>query len=520
MNTIEDLNVTANVTYNNESSYAISFGTNFGNTTANIGPLSTANITNQCNMTSITSPVRDVLIDVQFSNVGVVNMSYAGPWANIGVLQVAPATWRTFGIRSTAQYTEAMANVKYTDLTGVVYDVDPNYSYVTTVNDQSGNTRTWTTTVDVNAYVKNMINRTYTTNAITNIFSTSTPVLDDEPDVGQTYTITLNSSIGKFGNSDSYFTSNTWGNLANTYTFSGNTTTVNADLANIRFAPTNRVSGNSTFTYTQSRSGNSQVSLTKNLTANVQAFGANTYTYTANTTFTPTFNDIQYGTANILLVGGGGYGQYGNSALPNPGGGTTNTSGGAGGGGEVRYAGNISLTNTTYTVVVAPAGNLYTPIFTANSSVTGGNINLVARAGVVGSYVISPSGSGFQVDNDNGGRGGGGYATGNITGGAGGASGVPAASGVVSGTLLDGSAGGGGGAEGYPYISATQGGNGAPGVTHPLTGNLVLGGGGATRSQLPGANGIPGGNSYGLGGSTFVSGSTDGAAGVVIINIS
>ena len=520
MNTIIDLNIAANISYNNQSSYAISFGTNLGNTTANVAAYGSANITKQTALNSITSPVRDLLIDVEFSNVGNVTMAYTGTWANVGILQIAPAAWRVSGIRSVVQYNEAFANVKYTDLTGIVYDVDPNYSYVTTVNDQSGNTRTWTTTVDVNSYVKNMINRTYTTNNITQIFSTSTPSLDDEPDVGQTYTITLNSPVGKFGNSDAYFSSDTWGNLANTYTFTGNTSTVNANYSNIRFAPTNRVSGNSTFTYTQSRSGNTQVNLVKTLTANIQAFTGATNTFTANTSFTPSFAQAQYGTANILLVGQGGYGQFGNIALPNPGGGTTNASGGAGGGGEVRYASNLSLSTTSYTIVVAGEGTDITVPYTANSSVVGGNIDLVARPGVPGTFSISPSGSGFAINDDRGGRGGGNIATGNITGGVGGNNGSPAEIGVVSGTASNGSAGGGGGAEGYPLISLAQGGNGAPGVTHALTGSLVLGGGGATRSQLPGANGIPGGNSYGLGGSTLVSGSTNGAAGVVIINIS
>lgn len=148
MNTIEDLNVTANVTYNNEASYAISFGTNLGNTTANVNAYGSANITQQTTLSSISNAVRDLLIDVQFSNVGNVSMAYAGTYSNIGILQVAPAAWRVSGIRSVNQYNEAFANVKYTDLTGASV-VSPEYSYQTTVNDQSGNTRAWTTTVNV-----------------------------------------------------------------------------------------------------------------------------------------------------------------------------------------------------------------------------------------------------------------------------------------------------------------------------------------------------------------------------------
>lgn len=148
MSTIIDLNTATTVTFNNQADYAIVFGANAGNTTANVDAYGNANITQQTALTSITDAVRDLLIDVQFSNVGNVSMAYTGSYSNIGLLQTAPAAWRVSGIRSVDQYDEAFANVKYTDLTGAS-NVTPEYSYTTTVNDQSGNTRSWTTTVDV-----------------------------------------------------------------------------------------------------------------------------------------------------------------------------------------------------------------------------------------------------------------------------------------------------------------------------------------------------------------------------------
>jgi hypothetical protein len=148
MSTIIDLNTATTVTFNNESDYAIVFGANAGNTTANVDAYGSANISKQTPLNSITDAVRDLLIDVQFSNVGNVSMAYVGTWANVGLLQIAPAAWRVDGIRTVAQYNEAFANVKYTDLTGA-QATSPEYSYITTVNDQSGNTRTWNTTVDV-----------------------------------------------------------------------------------------------------------------------------------------------------------------------------------------------------------------------------------------------------------------------------------------------------------------------------------------------------------------------------------
>jgi len=148
MSTIQDLNTARTITYNNEADYAIVFGANAGNTTANVDSYATANITKQTTLTSITSPVRDLLLDVQFSNVGNVSMAYVGPYSNIGLLQIAPAAWRVNGIRSVNQYNEAFANVKFTDLTGAS-NITPEYSYTTTVIDQAGNTRNWTTTVNV-----------------------------------------------------------------------------------------------------------------------------------------------------------------------------------------------------------------------------------------------------------------------------------------------------------------------------------------------------------------------------------
>jgi len=411
------------------------------------------------------------------------------------------------------------------------------------VNDQSGNTRTWNTTVDVNAYVNNMINRTYTTNTITQLFSTSTPSLDDEPDVGQTYTITLNSSLGKFGNSNAYFTSNTWANIANTYTFTGNTVLVNADFANIRFAPTNRVSGNGTFTYTQSRSGNTQVSLVKTLTANVQPLASgNTYTFTANSSFTPTFDQAQYGIANILVVGGGGSAEE-TIVLIGPGGANSKFDGGAGGGGEVKWITYSGIDNTTYAITVGSGGQSNTAnagLIIGNaggiSSMSAGNITITADGGYPGirytQVIIAPNGFPYTpfryaAIGSHGGNGGGNLSVGNITGGIGGGQTVGntlysnGTAGVLTGNTATGSQGGGGGGwEGNTGLA----GNAGPGLTHSLTGNLVLGGGGGGECSFPvppGGNSTspPGGNSYGLGGNAYGASQT-GTDGVVIINIS
>ena len=705
MSTIQDLNTARTISYNDEGSYAIVFGANAGNVTANVDAYASANITQRTTLTSITSPVRDLLLDVQFSNVGNVSMAYVGTYSNIGLLQVAPAAWRVNGIRSVAQYTEAFANVKFTDLSGG-FATNPDYSYVTTVNDQSGNTRAWTTTLNViatptlsvtgnviynedtltnvtvanvlvdagsvvtfrlfantiptygamsngvvtgnsifidgnaaslnsqitagglkflpatdfvsnvgnainfslgnisnvfstananiqigtthdeysfpngtytedtrlafgntitdldthalsftigiqqtagnagvfyrsnvaeagnantrlnitnnkasinntvewmppidytgnvsftynqiktlatgnvtqasnvvatftavtNPEISNMGNRTYTTNTVTQLFSTSTPVLDDGPNYGQSYTITLNSPVGKFGNSDAYFNSNTYANIANTYTFTGNTTSVNANFANIRFAPANASTGNSTFTYTQSRDGTSQVNVTPTLTANVQPFSSVTYTYTGDTVFTPSFSERTYAQANILVVGGGGGGV----------GGGFSQGGGGGGGGGIAYSTAITLVNNPYTVTIGQGG--------IGKSFPGGNTTVQGGHGTDTS--ITSDYNDFAVNFGLGGnfsRQGGSVV--NRAGGAGGT-------------------GAGAGGDG----SLTIGSNGGSGVTNVLTGTAVLSGGGGGGGPT---NGAPGGNSYGLGGQGVVNGSGgSGSPGVAII---
>jgi hypothetical protein len=230
MNTILDLNNLANVNFNNESSYAISFGTNAGNTTATIDAYGSGNIAKQTPLNSITDAVRDLLIDVQFSNVGAVNMSYAGPYSNIGVLQISPAGWRVNGIRSVDQYNEAFANVRYTDLTGSG-NTSPEYSYTTTVNDQSGNTRTWSTTVDVRTppVISNTGNVLFDEDTAANITQ-----LSISGNTSNTSTYVLTSSIRNQAGQVSNTTA-----TGNSVTITGNIATITTAVAagNLKFVP-------------------------------------------------------------------------------------------------------------------------------------------------------------------------------------------------------------------------------------------------------------------------------------------
>ncbi len=198
MNTIIDLNTVNTITYNDQASYAIVFGTNLGNTTQTIDSFASSNIAGQCSLTSITSPVRDLLVDLAFDQADAVILTYVGTYGNISLQQIAPATWRVSGIRSVAQYNEAFANVRYTDQSGAVANTNPEYSYTTTVNDQSGNTRTWTTGVNLLGVPSLAVGGIQTYNE-----DTYTPItvvqVEVDPDNTQTFRLYANIANASYG---------------------------------------------------------------------------------------------------------------------------------------------------------------------------------------------------------------------------------------------------------------------------------------------------------------------------------
>ena len=228
-------------------------------------------------------------------------------------------------------------------------------------------------TAITNPEISNMTDRTVLGNVVSNIFANTTPYINDGPDYGQSYTITLTSPCGNFGTN----TANAL--LQNTFTSTGNTTTINNLFGNIVFVPVfEAVSGN--FVYTQSRDGQAQANITANLTITPNALTPATYTYTANSTFTPTSDQLLFGNVRILTVGGGGAGTPYHATSAN------RIAGGGGAGGnavEVNASRGTAnaLTSGTYTIVVGTGG--------ANVVITPGNIlpTTNAESGTA-SYVI------------------------------------------------------------------------------------------------------------------------------------
>lgn len=261
MNTIIDLNSPGNVNFNSQSSYAISFGTNSGTANIIVDETAVHSIPKQTPLNSITSPVRDLLIDVTFSGYAanafpITGINYQGPWSNISVAKLSTSRWRVSGIRSVAQYDEAFANVKLGPATN--YN-NTTYSYNTEVSDQFGNTRSWTTNVSLadDPTVVVTGNVVYNEDIVANIRNITVNTVNST----QSYDLRLNvaANVGLVGNATSY---------ANAFTISGNTSTINAAFTGntVRYWPAHDRVDTGTGTYILTRTGNATPVRTGNVT--------------------------------------------------------------------------------------------------------------------------------------------------------------------------------------------------------------------------------------------------------------
>jgi hypothetical protein len=226
MNSIIDLNTPGNVNYNLQSSYAIAFGNSAGNATANVDVYNSSQTQKQIAITTLTSSVRDVLIDFNFASNVIANVVYSGPTSTLGVIQTGPVSWRLLGVRTIANYNEAFANTFVRDA-----NIANTYSYTTTVNDQFGNTRSWSTTVNVRprptiATTGNVLYNEDSTANVTQITLTANAATTS------TYTLVANtiSAYGKLTNGTS---------TGQSVEISGNIATIQSAVTagNLRFDP-------------------------------------------------------------------------------------------------------------------------------------------------------------------------------------------------------------------------------------------------------------------------------------------
>jgi hypothetical protein len=372
-----------------------------------------------------------------------------------------------------------------------------------------------------NPEITNMINRSYTGSTVNNVFATQTPQINDGPDIGQTYTITLYSSLGQFGSNVANALSNS------TFSFSGSQSACNSLFASIVFVPAIGQSSTGTFTYTQTRNSTLQVNSTLTFTGIPgTSITPSTTVYTGSSSFSLSDNQVLFGNIQILTVGGGGASPGIQSSL------YPYFSSGGGAGGEAKILTSLrSLSSGTYNIVVGtggtrPSGTTATAGNPTYVSIGGSNIAVSAGGG-------AGSSSGLDLNTGVGGRGG--NVAGRIGGagvndgnaskpGGGGASSLanggapsPTGGGYFGGTGAAGLVVGAGWGSYTSYGGGGGGGSGKPNDGTPKPGPGGTGGGGRGNSQ-PGTNGRGGG-----GGGSYSVASTSGlgvgGSGVVIVKI-
>jgi hypothetical protein len=208
------------------------------------------------------------------------------------------------------------------------------------------------------------------------VFSTNTPQIIETVSGTPSYTISLTSSAGKFGFSPSTATA--------TFTYTGTKSSVNSIFSTILFYPYIDVSSTQTANYTQSRDGVTELSnQTISLVGTARSTsvpGAGTYTYTANTVATFTYEQANYLYADVLIVGGGG----GAGAVTDKGGYP-----GAGGGGGVYQSLNTHVgVSTTIVIGAKGLGGGWTnnPSYTVQAGTNGGNSSISYSGTTITAY--------------------------------------------------------------------------------------------------------------------------------------
>jgi hypothetical protein len=215
MNSIIDLNTARNINFTDQADYVIAFGNSAGNAIANTYTNSQFPMAKQVPITTLTSPVRDVLVNFTFPYSNVAAVNYIGPYSNIGVINLNSETWQVQGIRTIAQYDEAFANIRVTDA-----GVANTYQGTTVVTDQMGNTRSWGTTVNVTSLPTVAVTNPLVYNENTQANVTNVTVVDSA--IGVVGSLTLQAAM----------TSAAYGQLSNTTT-SGNTVTLTGNVASL-----------------------------------------------------------------------------------------------------------------------------------------------------------------------------------------------------------------------------------------------------------------------------------------------
>lgn len=148
MNSLQDLNAWGNTAINfaDPDAYDIVFGTAAGNITLSVAEDSEFAVPKQTAITTLDDATQDVLVTFVVDDATRVDdIYYTGNFGNIAVQKTSTDTWTGLGIRNITRYDELFANTR------VVLPADSidNFDIVVTVNDQRGNTQSWTVTTAI-----------------------------------------------------------------------------------------------------------------------------------------------------------------------------------------------------------------------------------------------------------------------------------------------------------------------------------------------------------------------------------
>ena len=229
------------------------------------------------------------------------------------------ATWDGVARSFTIQGTKAQVNSHLSSLQLTTqHQTDWTLTYTLT-NLASGTitvkTQNWVETV-LNAESTNLgVARDYQSNTFNLIYSTDPVQIDDGTITGSpvyTVKLTLGADIGVILQSDdTAFPPAEWDSGTLTWTYVGSEADCNLALSKIAFAPTKNIFSSTTLKYQQWRGVTIQADATVALTGSQRTTaipGANTYTFTSDAEFTPTFEQAHYLDYKVLVVGGGGGG--------------------------------------------------------------------------------------------------------------------------------------------------------------------------------------------------------------------
>lgn len=184
------------VDYGTFRTYEIVFGANAGNTSRTEYQGGAFLIPKQVPLVTFNNPSKDLLLNLDISPANaVISVTYVGNNSQVVVYPGLSGQYAVTGIRSVTDYNEVFGNL-YIDTPET--SLAP-FSIVSTVDDQFGNTRTWTTNVSliVNPGFQITGNLTYNEDQIANINNIA--VLDPGAGSGEIYNIVLSTANANVG---------------------------------------------------------------------------------------------------------------------------------------------------------------------------------------------------------------------------------------------------------------------------------------------------------------------------------